>query len=170
MFAGKTTELLRRVREAAATGRRVAVFKPATDSRYSHQEVVAHTGHSMPAEPVRSARDIIGGSAGAEVVAIDEAHFFGFELVGVCAELLRQACRVIVAGLERDHHGRPFEPFPILLCEADEVVKLSGPCAVCGGPAVHSQRMVDAPGRIVVGGAGDYEARCRACFEPARDG
>jgi thymidine kinase len=100
-------------------------------------------------------------------VVIDEAHFFGAALTPVCIELIRRGVRVIVAGVERDHLGRPFEPFPSLLCEADEVVKLSGRCAVCGGPSVHSQRLIASDAHIVVGGAESYQPRCRACFNPA---
>jgi len=170
MFSGKTTELIRRLEESQTKGLRVASFKPATDHRYSAHDMVSHSGRASPAQAVGDPREIARSVDRADVFAIDEAHFFGADLTGVCERLVRSGRRVIVAGLERDHFGRPFEPFPALLCEADEVVKLSGPCAVCGGPAVHSQRMVNVPGRIVVGGRAEYEPRCRACFTPARDG
>ncbi len=168
MFAGKTTELLRRVREARARGVVIGAFKPVTDDRYGQDSIVSHAGDSIGAVAIHRAEEIIDAGRGAGVIVVDEAHFFGASLGEVCAEILRGSCRVIVAGLERDHLGGPFEPFPALLCEADEVVKLSCACAVCVGPAIHSQRMIAAPGRIVVGGAGMYEARCRLCFRPAR--
>lgn len=167
MFAGKSTELIRRLREASASGACVAAFKPSQDTRYAEEKIVSHARESWKAIPVRSAEEIPQRAAGCDVVGIDEAHFFGAALAGVSGALLAAGTRVIVAGLERDHHGGPFEPFPALLCDADEVLKLSGPCARCGRPAIHSQRMVPTPGRIVVGGAGMYEPRCRACFEPA---
>ncbi len=168
MFAGKTTELLRRLAEAGRAGGRVAAFKPVIDRRYSDAAIVSHAGVQSPARAAGTAAEIVAWVRDESVIGIDEAHFFGADLAIACASLLRQRRRVVVAGLERDHFGNPFEPFPALLCEADEVLKLSGPCAACGRPAIHSQRMVDTPGRIVVGGAGMYEPRCRECFRPAR--
>jgi thymidine kinase len=100
------------------------------------------------------------------VVGIDEAHFFGAALIAPVMALVNSGVRVIVCGVERDHKGRPFDPFPTLLCEADHVLKMSGPCAVCGRPAIHSQRMTSSDAPIVVGGAEMYQARCRACFKP----
>lgn len=162
MFSGKTTELIRRSKQGD-----FEVFKPAHDTRYSIDSLVSHGGERVAARSVGSAaelREIL--KARTPAVAIDEAHFFGVELAGVCALLVDEGTRVVVAGLERDHRGRPFDPMPELLCQADQVVKLSGPCARCGRPAVHSQRLFESADRIVVGGAGAYEARCRACFVP----
>ena len=166
MFAGKTTELVRRLLAAQASGERVVALKPARDTRYRVLEIATHTGQTFPATPVADAGGVHAAANGAAVLAIDEIHFFGPALVPVCRELIQRGVRVIVAGVERDHLGRPFEPFPALLCEADEVVKLSGKCAVCAGPSVHSQRMVASDAAIVVGGAESYQPRCRACFNP----
>jgi thymidine kinase len=167
MFAGKTTELVRRLLEARDRGESVIALKPARDTRYRMLELATHAGLTFPAKPVLDAAAILTAAGDAPVVAIDEGHFFGSALVRVCQNLIRRGARVIVAGVERDHLGRPFEPFPALLCEADEVLKLSGRCARCGGPSVHSQRMFDSDEAIVVGGAESYEPRCRACFDPA---
>jgi thymidine kinase len=168
MFAGKTTELVRRLAAARSAGLRVLALKPARDTRYSVVEIKTHAGGAFPATPVADAAGVIPASAGAQVLAIDEVHFFGSALVPVVQRLISGGARVIVAGVERDHRGRPFVPFPHLLCEADEVVKLSGACAVCGGPSVHSQRMIASDADIVVGGAEMYQPRCRACFEPPK--
>ncbi len=167
MFSGKTTELIRRLSLAASQGVPVVVIKPALDNRYADVEVVSHAGDRLPAVPVPSVDHIEPVIGASRLVGIDEAHFFGAGLTPICVRLLARGVGIIVAGLERDHYGEPFEPFPTLLCEADEVLKLAGPCAVCGGPAIHSQRMIATPGRIVVGGAEAYQPRCRACFRPA---
>ncbi len=168
MFAGKTTELVRRLLDAQAKGERVVAIKPARDTRYRVLEIATHTGQVFPAMPVTDAEGVVVAASEATVLAIDEIHFFGPALVSVCRELIQHGVRVIVAGVERDHLGRPFEPFPALLCEADEVVKLSGKCAVCGGPSVHSQRMFASDAAIVVGGAESYQPRCRTCFKPGK--
>lgn len=162
MFAGKTTELIRRLTQAGP-GRAVCL-RPLTDTRSSAAATTTHDGASFAAVAVAGAAGIVEAAGDAEVVGIDEAHFFGRELVGPVLALVRAGRRVIVAGVERDHRGGPFEPFPGLLIEADEVVKLTACCALCGGPAVHSQRMGHSDARIVVGGADAYQPRCRRCF------
>ena len=185
MFAGKSTALLDRARAAHAAGRRVLAVKPAGDDRYDASAIVTHAGEQARARALHHAGEVLsvcaehpGGPP--EVVIIDEAHFFGDELVAPVLALLAgpgvgggagggatgAGCEVILAGLERDHRGEPFAPLPRLLCEADEVVKLTGRCARCGGAAIHSQRLVASGERIVVGGAEAYEPRCRACFVP----
>jgi thymidine kinase len=73
---------------------------------------------------------------------------------------------VIVAGLDTDFRGRPFEPMPRLLAVAEEITKLLAICVRCGNPAVHTQRLVENEDLIVVGASDAYEARCRRCFEP----
>jgi thymidine kinase len=166
MFAGKTTELVRRLLAAQAAGQTVIAIKPARDTRYRILEIATHTGRTFPAAPVVDASEILAAAGTAQVVAIDEIHFFGPALTPIVQILIARSTRIILAGVERDHRGHPFEPFPTLLCEADEVVKLSGACAVCGGPSVHSQRMIASDAAIVVGGADMYQPRCRECFQP----
>jgi thymidine kinase len=188
MFAGKSTALLDRARGAEAAGRRVLAVKPARDDRYDASAIVTHAGEQVQARALHHAGELLSAYAEhpggpPEVVIIDEAHFFGDELIAPVLALLAgpgagagagggasdgggAGCEVILAGLERDHRGEPFAPMPRLLCEADEVVKLTGRCARCGGAAIHSQRLVASRERIVVGGAEAYEPRCRACFVP----
>jgi len=86
--------------------------------------------------------------------------------VDVCTKLANLGKRVIVAGLDTDYRGRPFEPMPRLLAIAEEITKLLAICVRCGNPAVHTQRLVESEELIVVGASGAYEARCRRCFEP----
>jgi len=162
MFAGKTTELIRRLAQAGP-GRAVCL-RPMSDTRSAAAATTTHDGASFTAVAVASAAGIVEAAGAAAVIGIDEAHFFGRELVAPVLALVRAGRRVIVAGVERDHRGGPFEPFPALLIEADEVIKLTARCAVCGGPAVHSQRTSDSDARIVVGGADAYQPRCRTCF------
>jgi thymidine kinase len=169
MFSGKSTELVRRLREAAGSGLAVVALKPVLDTRYAAAALATHTGDHFPARAISSAADLAPAAAGFDVIGLDEAHFFGSALAEPCVGLVRAGRRVIIAGVPLDHFGRPFDPFPALACHADEVVKLSAPCGVCGHPAVHSQRLASVPaaGRIVVGGAESYQPRCRACFVPS---
>ena len=166
MFAGKTTELIRRLEEARASGRRVTAIKPVTDDRYSIDELVTHDGRRLQALGMADPTQLAVLADDADVVGLDEAHFFNPTLAGMCRALADRPTRVIVAGVYFDHRGRPFDTLEQLARQADHVTELFARCAVCGARAMHSQRMVEGDARIVVGGAGMYEPRCAKCFEP----
>ncbi|MEM0961245.1 MAG: thymidine kinase [Bacteroidota bacterium] len=166
MFSGKTEELLRRLRRAQFARQKVALFKPAIDTRYHDTDVVSHDATAMPSEAVHTADPIRLLVGEADVVGIDEAQFFGVELVEVAEGLAREGRRVVVAGLDQDYLGRPFEPVPQLMAVAEHVTKLHAVCVRCGAPANHSQRIVASGTRVLVGEAESYEPRCRACFQP----
>lgn len=181
MFAGKTEELLRRVERARIAKKEVLLCKPSLDTRYSEEEVVTHYGRSLPClrlppdlslgDLERLARE---GLEKADVVAFDEAHFFGPDFPRICEELVARGKRVIVAGLDLNFRAEPFGPMPELMALADEVAKLQAVCVVCGKPATRTQRLVDGkPARggpeILIGGLESYEARCRDCFVPPRE-
>jgi thymidine kinase len=167
MFSGKSEELIRRLRRAEIARQRVQIFKPVIDQRYSTNEIVSHSGLGIPSDLVQTAPDILQKvEPRTEVVGIDEAQFLGEGLVEVCTHLADMGKRVIVAGLDTDFMGRPFDPMPRLLAVAEEITKLLAICVRCGNPAVHTQRLVASEELIVVGAGGMYEARCRRCFEP----
>ncbi len=165
MFSGKTEEVIRRLRRAQFARQRVEIFKPALDRRFSRQEVVSHDENTIPSTPVDTAAQILLLAGEADVVAIDEAQFFGMELVDVCERLAREGKRVIVAGLDQDYRGQPFEPIPQLMAVAEHVTKLHAICVVCGAPANHSQRLSPDEQRVLLGAKDAYEPRCRRCFK-----
>lgn len=166
MFSGKSEELIRRLRRAEIARQRVQIFKPAIDARYSAAEIVSHSGLGLESECVSKASEVMAKVLPrTEVVGIDEAQFLGEEILDVCTQLANLGKRVIVAGLDTDYLGRPFEPMPRLLAMAEEITKLLAICVRCGNPAVHTQRLVESDELIVVGAQGAYEARCRRCFE-----
>lgn len=167
MFSGKSEELIRRLRRAEIARQRVQIFKPAIDARYKANEIVSHSGLGIPSDNVSKASEIIDKlQPRTEVVGIDEAQFLGEDVVEVCTKLANLGKRVIVAGLDTDYRGRPFEPMPRLLAVAEEITKLLAICVRCGNPAVHTQRLLESEELIVVGASDAYEARCRRCFEP----
>lgn len=165
MFSGKTEELIRRLRRARFARQRVEIFKPALDQRYSDEAVVSHDENAIPSTPVDTADQILLLVGEASVIGIDEAQFFGLELVAVCQHLADAGKRVIVAGLDQDYRGQPFEPMPQLMAVAEHVTKLHAICVVCGAPANHSQRLAANKQRVLVGAEDAYEPRCRRCFE-----
>ena len=167
MFSGKSEELIRRVRRAQIARQRVQVFKPRIDDRYRADEVVSHSDMSVTAEIVTTAEEILRQvDDRTEVVAIDEVQFFGADVVAACEKLANQGRRVIVAGLDQDYLGQPFEPVPSLMAVAEYVTKILAVCTRCGAPANRSQRNASSEERVLVAAAGTYEARCRRCFEP----
>jgi thymidine kinase len=171
MFSGKSEELIRRLRRAQIARQRVQIFKPAIDNRYGDAQIVSHSEMKISSENVANSRELAERvRPDAEVVGIDEGQFFDADLPAVCDQLARQGKRVIVAGLDQDYLGKPFEPMPQLLATAEYITKTLAICMVCGGPANHTQRLVASKERVLVGASGTYEARCRHCFDPTLGG
>jgi thymidine kinase len=167
MFSGKSEELIRRLRRAQIARQKVQIFKPALDTRYATDQIVSHSEMRIASEPVSSARDVLARvDPDTEVVGIDEGQFFDAELPMVCNALADAGKRVIVAGLDKDYLGRPFEPMPQLLAVAEYITKTLAICMVCGNPANCTQRLVASADRVLLGTQGMYEARCRKCFDP----
>ena len=167
MFSGKSEELMRRLRRAKIARKRVQVFKPSIDTRYAEDEIVSHGDMRMKSEVVKDASEILTRlDWRTQVVGIDEANFFGPELVDIANQLADTGKQVLVAGLDTDYMGRPFVPMPTLLTLAESITKTLAICMRCGNPAKHTQRLVESDDLIVVGAGGMYEARCRRCFEP----
>ncbi len=170
MFSGKSEELIRRLRRARIARQRVQVFKPEIDVRFSKDHIVSHSEMRHESDAVRTAAEILQlVRPGTEVVGIDEGQFFDNDLVDVVNTLAGRGVRVIVAGLDQDYTGRPFEPMPQLLAVAEYITKTHAICVRCGQPANYSQRIVQVEGQVVVGAADAYEARCRRCFVPHAD-
>ncbi|HYR89026.1 MAG TPA: thymidine kinase [Terriglobia bacterium] len=170
MFSGKSEELIRRLRRAQIARQRVQIFKPKLDSRYDEDHIVSHSEMKIRAQLVSGAREILSLlEKRTQVVGIDEGQFFDMELVGVCNELADAGKRIIVAGLDQDFRGRPFDPMPQLLTIAEYITKTLAICVRCGAPANRTQRLVASADRLLVGAGDLYEARCRLCFDPPSD-
>jgi thymidine kinase len=170
MFSGKTEELIRRLNRARIARQKVQVFKPVIDSRYSHEEIASHSGQTHLSNPVRSTAEMMASiETDTQVVGIDEGQFFDMELVAAVNQLAEHGKRVIVAGLDQDYTGKPFEPMPQLLSVAEFITKTHAICVKCGGTANYSQRTMESEERVEVGAADKYEARCRKCFVPHSD-
>jgi thymidine kinase len=173
MYAGKTEELLRRLRRLDYAKKAYLVFKPQIDNRYSEDEVVSHDHTKIKSICISKASEIwdhVGGK-GLYAVAIDEVQFFDEEVISICEQLADKGIRVIVAGLDRDFRGEPFGVMPSLLSRAEYVTKLNAICQVCGAHATRTQRLINGkPAHfndpiILVGAKEQYEARCRHCHQ-----
>ncbi|MEG0290258.1 MAG: thymidine kinase [Erysipelotrichaceae bacterium] len=172
MFAGKTEELIRRIKVLEYAKKKIVVFKPKIDNRYDDKDVVSHAGTSVCSYAISKASEIIQYiDDSVEVIAIDEVQFFDDDIVGICEHYADQGKRVMVAGLDMDFRGLPFGIMPKLFTMAEFVTKLTAVCTVCGAPATRTQRLVNnVPARyddplILVGASESYEARCRHCHQ-----
>ncbi len=170
MFSGKSEELIRRLRRAQIARQKVQVFKPKIDDRYSIEQIASHSGMTHVSKPVMTAKEILAQiEPDTEVIGIDEGQFFDMEIIQAVNELANQGKRVIIAGLDQDYTGKPFEPMPQLLSIAEFITKTHAICVVCGQTANYSQRTFESEERVEVGASGKYEARCRKCFVPHSD-
>lgn len=171
MFAGKTEELIRRINVLQFAKKKIVVFKPSIDNRYSASKVVSHAGTSVESYAIKHAKEIIPLVGDADVIAIDEVQFFDDEIVDICNYFADQGKRVMCAGLDMDFRGEPFSIMPRLVTQAEFVTKLTAVCTKCGAPATRTQRIVNGqPANfgdpiILVGASESYEARCRHCHE-----
>jgi len=170
MFSGKSEELIRRLRRAKIARQKVQVFKPKVDTRFSQDHIVSHSEMRHESSNVSSTEDLLARlDPDTEVVGIDEGQFFDNELVTVANTLAQRGVRVIIAGLDQDYLGKPWEPMPQLLAIAEYITKTHAICMKCGQPANYTQRTFESEERVAVGGEGMYEARCRRCFVPHAD-
>lgn len=167
MFSGKSEELIRRVTRSKIARIPVQVFKPQLDDRYADAEVVSHSALKVDAIPVESSLELLKRVADStEVIGIDEGQFFDDGLVDIVDNLAATGKQMIVAGLDTDYLRRPFDPIPALCDRAEYVTKMLAVCHRCGGPALYTQRIVQADDLVVLGAQDFYEARCRMCYDP----
>jgi len=163
MFSGKTEELIRRLRRAQIAKQQVKIFKPKIDTRFADDSIVSHSEQSLPSIQIKDINEVTESSDDAQVIGIDEAQFFSEDIINVCTGLADKGKRIIVAGLDQDYRGIPFEPIPHLLAIAEYITKSLAICVECGNPADKTQRKTTSSERVIVGASNIYEARCRKC-------
>ncbi len=166
MSCGKSEELIRRIKREVIAKREVMVFKPSVDKRTDAATIASRDGKSYVAVSVSDLEEILGyWHEGVHFVAFDEGQFFSEDLISIVNTLIDRGVRVVVAGLDTDFRGAPFETIARLMALADKVTKLTAVCLRCGGVATRTQRLVQSGERVLVGGDKEYEARCRDCHE-----
>ena len=164
MFSGKTEELIRRLKRVKIANLKSEIFKPVIDTRFDEIKLVSHDENKILSIPINNSIQIIEHSKGMDVIGIDEAQFFDDNIVVVCEQLALQGIRVIVAGLDMNFKGRPFNQMPNLLAVADYVTKLHAICVKCGSIANFSYRKSTEESQVLLGELDAYEPRCRNCF------
>ena len=172
MFAGKSEELIRRIKRLEYAKKKVLVFRPRIDNRYSLDEVVSHSNNRRKSIVIDAAKNILPFiSEDTYAVVIDEIQFLDHELIPLSEHLANIGIRVILGGLDSDFRGEPFAVTSEMMARAEFVTKLTAICVRCGSPATKTQRIVNGkPAHyldpiVVVGAAEAYEPRCRHCHE-----
>lgn len=172
MFAGKTEELIRRIKRLEYAKQNVLVFKPTIDNRYAKEEIVSHNLSKKPSIIIDKSVEVMTYiHDDTDAVVIDEVQFFDHDIVAIAEKLADQGIRVIVGGLDRDFRGEPFGPMPELLARAEFVTKLTAICVKSGLPATRTQRIINgkpanySDPTILVGADESYEPRSRHYHE-----
>ncbi|MDC7682915.1 hypothetical protein PQU92_06485 [Asticcacaulis sp. BYS171W] len=164
MFAGKTTELLKRILWARnGEGKEVLVLKTAFDNRYSDTELVSHDGLSADAKAISQFAEVADLVRDAEMICLDEIQFFSgmdLDVADFVSDLLHAGRDVVVAGLDTNWKGEPFAPTALMMAMADEVLKLKAHCSICGQPAQKTFKKHQDDQEIALGHSDIYEARC----------
>ncbi|MEM0097605.1 MAG: thymidine kinase [Conexivisphaerales archaeon] len=160
MFSRKTEELIVELHRYMLAKKRVVLFKHQLDTRYG-EGVISHDGRKMNSISADSSEKVLSIGKKYDVIGVDEAQFFDPDIVNVCEKLANAGLRIVIAGLDKNYLGEPFGPMPQLLAIADEVVKLTAICTVCGNPATFTVRKVNDEKEVLIGGIESYEPRCR---------
>lgn len=172
MFAGKSEEIIRRIRRIEYAKKKVLCFKPALDDRYSANEICSHNQTRKQSFVIAKAEEILSYlEEDTYAVVVDEVQFLDPAIVPVCEALAERGIRVIVGGLDLDFRGEPFSVMPELLARAESVTKLTAICVRCGESATRTQRVVNGIPAffedpvVIVGASESYEPRCRRCHQ-----
>ena len=171
MFAGKTSELLKRILWAEHQGKRILVIKPRIDNRYTEEAISTHNDLSHKCYPMRSWIDLKNNftlnKKNYDTLFLDEIQFMDTkETLKNIEELLNCGIDVVCAGLDQDSRGKPWETSSLLLGLADKITKIYGFCNICGTEATKTYRKIEGGKRTQVGAAKIYEPRCLKHWEP----
>ena len=172
MFAGKSEELIRRIKRLEYAKKKTLVFKPSIDVRYSSNEVVSHSNLKAKSIAIKESKEILDYvDSTTFAIAVDEVQFLDKDIIYLAQKLALKGIRVILGGLDTDFRGEPFPITASLMTVAEDVLKLTAICVVCGAPATKTQRIINGkPAHysdpiIKVGAAEAYEPRCRHCHQ-----
>jgi thymidine kinase len=172
MFAGKSEELIRRIKRLEYAKKKTLVFKPSIDIRYSTNEVVSHSNLKAKSIAIKESKEILDYvDSSTFAIAVDEVQFLDKDIIYIAQKLALKGIRVILGGLDTDFRGEPFPITASLMTIAEDVLKLTAICVVCGAPATKTQRIINGkPAHysdpiIKVGASEAYEPRCRHCHQ-----
>ena len=171
MFAGKTSELLKRILWAKHQDKKILVLKPSIDNRFSEQMIVTHNNLSHECFAMKNWNDVFSKydlqNNHYDIIFLDEIQFMDSdETVNNVEKILQSGTDVICAGLDQDSRGKPWETSSFLLGLSDKIIKIYGFCNVCGMEATKTYRKISGGERTKVGDSDIYEPRCLKHWSP----
>jgi len=171
MFAGKTSELLKRILWAKHQEKKILVIKPSIDNRYSEKLIITHNNLSHECYTMKDwqqvNKDYLLNKKNYDMVFLDEIQFMTpVETIDNVEKMLNQEIDVVCAGLDQDSRGKPWETSSFLLALSDKITKIYGFCNVCGFEATKTYRKIEGGNRTKVGAANIYEPRCLKHWKP----
>tara|TARA_Y100001970_G_scaffold152682_1_gene186964 strand:- start:62 stop:613 length:552 start_codon:yes stop_codon:yes gene_type:complete len=171
MFAGKTSELLKRILWEEHQGRNILVLKPKIDNRYAEQLISTHNNLSHECFAMndwleaKSKFEI--NKKNFDIIFLDEIQFMDpKDTIKEVENFLQQGIDVVCAGLDQDSRGKPWETSSFLLGLSDKITKIYGFCNVCGLEATKTYRKTQGGERTQVGASDIYEPRCLKHWSP----
>ena len=171
MFAGKTSELLKRILWAKHQEKKLLVIKPSIDNRYSQKLIMTHNdlSHECYAMKnwIKTNQDFKFKKKNYDIVFLDEIQFMDAkQTIANVEKILENGIDVVCAGLDQDSRGKPWETSSFLLGLSDKITKIYGFCNVCGLEATKTFRKIKGGRRTQVGAANIYEPRCLKHWKP----
>tara|TARA_Y100000590_G_scaffold468055_1_gene649179 strand:- start:340 stop:891 length:552 start_codon:yes stop_codon:yes gene_type:complete len=171
MFAGKTSELLKRILWAEHQGKKILVLKHKIDNRYSEALISTHNNLNHECFPMANWKEVKKKfnlkKNNFDVIFIDEVQFMDSkETILNVENLLNVGIDVFCSGLDQDSRGKPWETSSLLLGLSDKITKIYGFCNVCGLEATKTYRKIKGGKRTQVGASNIYEPRCLKHWQP----
>ena len=171
MFAGNTSELLKRILWAEHQEKKILVIKPKVDNRYAGGLISTHNDLTHACYPMIKWEDVEKkfklNKKNFDIIFLDEVQFMEPKKTIIQTEkILQKGIDVVCAGLDQDSRGKPWETSSFLLGLADKITKIYGFCNVCGMEATKTFRKIEGGKRTQVGAADIYEPRCLKHWEP----
>tara|TARA_B100000579_G_scaffold276479_1_gene228650 strand:- start:17788 stop:18321 length:534 start_codon:yes stop_codon:yes gene_type:complete len=163
MFAGKTTELINRLK---STNKKYLLVKPALDTRDMENKICTHDGVFETGIQVNRLLDISKHLDDISVLGVDEAQFFDSPIIEDIREISSKGISIILAGLAKDYLNKPFGYMSKIIEMSNSVTWLKAKCHQCGLEATYSHRKQrESESQVVIGDAEKYEALCETCFK-----
>ncbi len=171
MFAGKTSELLKRILWAKHQNKKIVVIKPSIDNRYSNEKIITHNDLSHECYSMldwsTTLKHFNFDKNSVDVLFLDEIQFMDTnDTLANVENILNKGIDVVCAGLDQDSRGKPWETSSMLLGLSDKIIKIYGFCNVCGVEATKTYRKTEGGERTQVGAANIYEPRCLKHWQP----
>ena len=171
MFAGKSSKLIRLIRNFKSKEIQVLSIKHSLDIRYGNNLSKICT-HDLITEPCQATDNLIhylnsSDYKNAQVIIIEEAQFFGQDLINFCTHAVDIDHKyLIVTGLSGDYKRNPFGLLLNLIPLADQIEKLEAYCHFCLDcvPASFTAKISGTDEIVQVGQVEIYQPVCRKLY------